>query len=88
MSKGSDINLEELIRQLELAKKEAESRKSKRKRGESKEEPTTLAFINDSGVEAGEDAVPNYVIYYHYKGLWEACPEKGKTNKTVFFRTF
>jgi hypothetical protein len=48
----------------------------------------TLRYIDEMKLEAGPVAVPNYVIYWHYRQVWKGSDRKYKANKIVFFRTF
>lgn len=47
----------------------------------------TLRFIEESKLEPGTQAVPNFVIFWHYRNVWKG-DRHHKANKTVFFRTF
>lgn len=44
-------------------------------------------YIEEVGWEAGTTAIPNYVIFWHYRNEWK-CDRHYKTNKIVFFRCF
>lgn len=57
----------------------------KRKRIENN--TNVLRFIEESALEAGTQAVPNYVIFWHYRNIWKG-DRHYKANKIVFFRTF
>lgn len=46
-----------------------------------------LRFIEESKLETGTLAVPNFVIFWHYRNIWKG-DRHYKANKTVFFRTF
>jgi hypothetical protein len=48
-----------------------------------KENVTVVRFIKEQAIEAGENRVPTYVVYYTYKKLGYT-----KVGKTEFFRTF
>lgn len=48
----------------------------------------TLRYISEMNLEPGTVAVPNYVIYWHYRTIWEGSDKRYKANKIVFFRTF
>jgi hypothetical protein len=60
----------------------------KRKRIEN--HSNTLRYIQEAGIEAGDKAVPNFVIYWHYRTQWNAGigNNNQRANKIVFFRTF
>lgn len=68
----------------ELLERVADTSK-KRKRIENN--TNTLRFIEESKLEAGTQAVPNYVIFWHYRMNWTG-DRHYKANKIVFFRTF
>lgn len=84
----SDLSLDELLKVLEEAQKSSSSTSSKRGVGQTKEYATAKYFIRDFGVESGLDRVPNYVIYYTYRIVWDKQKASNKTNKINFFRTF
>lgn len=44
-------------------------------------------YLQETGWEPGTLAIPNYVIYWHYRTKW-VCHKSNKTNKIVFFRCF
>ena len=52
------------------------------------ENKSTLQFIEDLGIEAGVHAVPNYLIFYFYRQIWQPHVLKGKAKKITFFQTF
>ena len=45
-------------------------------------------FINEYNVEIGTDKIPNYLIFYTYRVLWDGQHKSNKVNKIVFFRAF
>lgn len=51
------------------------------------ENKSTLQFIEELGVEAGTHAVPNYLIFYVYRQIWQENAN-GKAKKITFFQTF
>jgi hypothetical protein len=48
----------------------------------------TLRYISEMKLEPGTKAVPNFVIFWHYRQIWEGSDNRWKVNKIVFFRTF
>lgn len=48
----------------------------------------TIRYIERVGWEAGETLVPTYVIYWHYRSVYDGCHQDNKARKVVFFRTF
>lgn len=48
----------------------------------------TLRYIDEMKLEPGTVAVPNFVIYWHYRTKWDGSDKRYKANKIVFFRTF
>jgi hypothetical protein len=46
-----------------------------------------LAFIQEMGIESGTHAVPNFLIFYAYRMLWNP-DSKRKAKKITFFQTF
>lgn len=73
------LSIEEL-----LAK--AEDKSSSRRRCENN--VNVQKYIDRVGWEAGTLVVPTYVIFWHYRKIYEETHYKSKANKTVFFRTF
>jgi hypothetical protein len=51
------------------------------------ENKSTLQFIEELGIEAGTDVVPNYLIFYVYRQIWQENAH-GKAKKITFFQTF
>jgi hypothetical protein len=47
-----------------------------------------LEFIQDIGIESGTHAVPNYLIFYFYRVIWNPEHPKRKAKKITFFQTF
>lgn len=72
------------IDELLAAVKENSTKKKKRFENHT----NTLRYIKEMGLEAGTKAVPNYVIYWHYRTIWDGSDGRYKANKVVFFRTF
>lgn len=65
----------------------SQAEKKSRKRIES--HTNTLRYIEEMKLEPGTQAVPNYVIYWHYRTQWGNVENRhSKANKIVFFRTF
>lgn len=79
MSKNID-ELLSLIEEETVEKKSSKFNKDK----------TVEAFIADLNIEAGENKIPTYVIFYAYRKLWR--DEDGfnlkKASKIAFFRSF
>jgi hypothetical protein len=48
---------------------------------------STMDFIEELGIEAGTDVVPNYLIFYIYRQIWKENGN-GKAKKITFFQTF
>lgn len=48
---------------------------------------SVLEFIQELGIESGTQAVPNYLIFYVYKVMWNPNSKK-KAKKISFFQTF
>lgn len=72
------------IEELLAAVKENGTKKKKRIENHT----NTLRYIDEMKLESGTQAVPNYVIYWHYRAVWEGSDIRYKANKIVFFRTF
>jgi hypothetical protein len=47
-----------------------------------------LDFIQEFGIEAGTHAVPNYLIFYVYRNIWNPDNMRRKAKKITFFQTF
>lgn len=58
------------------------------KRKEKEDNKSVMQFISDLGIEAGTQAVPNYVIFYVYRNLWRPEESSRKAKKITFFQTF
>lgn len=65
-----------------------QERASKPKKKKIENHSNTLRYIEEMGLESGTQAVPNYVIYWHYRAIWKGSDRRYKANKIVFFRTF
>jgi predicted nucleotide-binding protein (sugar kinase/HSP70/actin superfamily) len=73
-------SIEELLKLIE------EKPKSTKKAREDHKD--VLEFIKDLGIESGTQAVPNYLIFYIYRSVWQADFPKRKAKKVTFFQTF
>ena len=73
-------SIEELLKLIE------EKPKSKKKKSE--DNRNVLEFINDLKIESGTQAVPNYLIFYIYRCIWNVEQVKKKAKKITFFQTF
>lgn len=73
-------SIEELLKLIE------EKPKTGRKARE--ENKNVLDFISDFKIESGTQAIPNYLIFYIYRCIWEPEEQKRKAKKITFFQTF
>lgn len=80
----SDISLEELLKTLE----EAESKEVEEKKPVHRALAHMDRFLSELDIKIGPDRVPSYVIFYHYKMIWEGIQSGKKANKIKFFRDF
>jgi hypothetical protein len=80
----SDKSIEELLK---LVSENKPSAPSKRVTGNNK---TVLKFIQDLNIESGTVKVPNFVIFYYYRRIWNSAmdQQRYKTSKHAFFVTF
>lgn len=60
---------------------------SSKKRLRIENNANVLRFIEETKLEAGTQAVPNFVIFWYYRNNWKG-DRHHKANKIVFFRTF
>lgn len=67
----------------ELLAKVADSSKPRRK---IENNANVLRFISETGLEAGTQAVPTYVLFWYYRNIWPG-DRHYKAKKIVFFRT-
>lgn len=58
------------------------------KRKEKEDNRNVLDFIAELGIESGTQAVPNYLIFYVYRSLWNPDASHKKVKKITFFQTF
>lgn len=49
--------------------------------------PNVLRYIEETQIESGDVAVPNFLIFWHYRNHWK-CDRHYKASKIAFFRTF
>lgn len=59
-------------------------KKSKRK----PDDKTVMQFISEFNIESGTEAVPNYVIFYYFRMLWNKENNRNKAKRAIFFDTF
>jgi len=79
----SEISLEELLKTLE----EAEEVKEEVKKPVHKDLYHVDRFVKDLDVKCGLDRIPNYIIFYTYKKVWEGVQDNKKARKIKFFRS-
>lgn len=79
-STKSNLTIDELL----AAVKDAD----KKKRRKIENNSNTNRYIDEMKLEPGLVAVPNFVIYWHYRAVWKGSDRAYKANKIVFFRTF
>lgn len=58
--------------------------KSKRK----PDDKSVMNFISGFGIEAGTQSVPNYLIFYYYRMVWNPDQNRSKAKRATFFDTF
>lgn len=63
------------------------SQKPKSGRKPKSDHSDVLNFIKELGIESGTQAVPNFLIYYHYRMIWKP-DARNKAKKITFFQTF
>lgn len=73
-------SIEELLKLIE------EKPKSSRKPRE--DNKNVMEFISSLGIESGTEAIPNYLIFYIYRCIWNPEEQKRKAKKITFFQTF
>jgi predicted nucleotide-binding protein (sugar kinase/HSP70/actin superfamily) len=73
-------SIEELLKLVE-----SETKSEKKQKEDHKD---VVEFIKDLGIEAGTQAVPNYLIFYIYRSIWRIDSPKRKAKKITFFQTF
>lgn len=73
-------SIEELLKLVE-----SETKSEKKQKEDHKD---VIEFIKDLGIEAGTQAIPNYLIFYVYRSIWRADSSKRKAKKITFFQTF
>lgn len=73
------LSIEEL-----LAKAEEKGKKKLRVENNS----NTLRYMDAVGWEPGTQAIPTYVIFWHYRTQYTGTVIQCKVSKTPFFRTF
>jgi hypothetical protein len=73
-------SIEELLALVEVI----EDKKRKRR----EESRNVLEFIDELDVQAGTEAIPNFLIFYVYRSLWKPEEQKRKVKKITFFQTF
>jgi hypothetical protein len=67
----------------ELLAKVAEGSKPRRK---IENNASVVRYLKETGIEAGTQAVPTYVLFWHYRNMWPG-DRHCKAKKIVFFRT-
>lgn len=79
----SEVSLEELLKTLE------EAEEAKEEKGPVHKDLFHMdRFIKDFGIRVGLDRVPNYVIFYTYRRLWDGVNKVDKkARKIKFFRS-
>lgn len=79
MKKMTKLSIDELL-------EKAEQKQKKPRRSENHRD--VQRYIEAMKIETGTTAVPTYVIFYHYRSIYDGSHFNTKANKTVFFRTF
>lgn len=77
MSNDNKLSTEELLARV------AEGSKPRRK---IENNVNVLRFMSETGLEAGTQAVPTYVLFWYYRNVWPG-DRHYKAKKIVFFRT-
>jgi len=80
----SDKDIDELFKLIEREQEKKVVSEAPRKDRENKD---VLRFIRKFQIAPGENRVPTYLIYYHYKE-WQRTTWKKPWGKEEFFRTF
>lgn len=62
--------------------------KAKKERKKKEDHKDVLEFISELNIESGTVAIPNYLIFYIYRSIWNANDYKRKAKKITFFQTF
>lgn len=78
-------DLDELLKLLE---EQAEAKRTKVKVIKSSQKDSSQRFIDNKNIVKGLDRVPNYVIYYTYKKVYQGKMGEEKWSKHHFFRLF
>ncbi len=80
---SKEVSLEELLKSLEEAE---EASKTPEKKIFHRDVAHMDKFIEEVGLKTAPDRIPNYIVFYTYRILWEGVAHNKKVNKIKFFR--